>query len=265
MMSGRGVVTWTTVGVHVPRRAFHAAEDQPPVSAARGAGSGRRHGLTPPSGGGRRGGGWLPVVLLLAGALLAGVAWWWPQAPEGLRLVDGELEVPRAVETQVAEPRLAGPTAAPAGAVDVSGSWLEVPAVGLRARIGSDLRARGAGDWVPPLADVGRWPASAGLDAGQGAVMLAGHVWVGDEPGVFGRLHELRPGNLLVLGAGGGREEFLVSRVQQVPRGGLPGWAWGAREGARRLVLVTCAGRVEDAAGQRVWSQNLVIEGLPRR
>ncbi|WP_245306648.1 class F sortase [Acidipropionibacterium timonense] len=113
--------------------------------------------------------------------------------------------------------------------------------------------------WWPPEDSLGRAGQSAPLGSSSGTTTLAGHVWVGQSPGVLARLHQVVPGNLVELVDGSARSRFVVTDVEQVARDRLPGWVWRTREGARRLVLVTCAGRAVDADGHRVWSQNLIV------
>ena len=216
-----------------------------------------------------------PRRLALAGALLgAGVALLilaasllHPKAPEGLHLADdGVLEVPAAVTARVERPELTGPIETPhdgAGDPTDPRPRIRIPAVGINTAVGADLTLR-SGDWNPPLYELGRWPDSAPLNGGEGTVMLAGHVWVGQTSGVLANLRNVVPGNLIVLvDDDGAREEFLVRSVEEFPRDALPSWAWGSTTGPRGLVLVTCAGRATDLDGHRTWSRNLVVDTVP--
>lgn len=128
---------------------------------------------------------------------------------------------------------------------------------------GSTFRA--SKGWVfTPAHDLGRWPDSAALDSPDGVSMIAGHVWVGQAPGVLADLHHVAPGKLVaVVDADGTRTEYLVSAVAEYPREDLPAAAWGSTTGERGLVLVTCAGRATEFDGRRVWSKNLVVEAVP--
>lgn len=96
--------------------------------------------------------------------------------------------------------------------------------------------------------------------------MLAGHVWVGDAPGVFADLHKAQPGHLIFVDldpSDSTEEMFMVSSVQEYQNNQLPDWVWGTPDGPRGLVLVTCAGQAVGSEGQRVWSKNLVIQAVP--
>jgi hypothetical protein len=187
-----------------------------------------------------------------------------PKAPEGLTLTaDGVLEIPAAQAVRVDRPTLTGPVA-PDGRRAGAGARVEIPAVGIDASIGADLTLNASGDWLPPTYQLGRWDASAALDAEQGTTMLAGHVWVAQSPGVLANLREVSPGNQVVLvDDDGHRQEFLVTAIEEFPRDDLPSWVWGTDTGDRRLVLVTCAGQGIDNGGHRVWSRNLVVEAVP--
>lgn len=183
--------------------------------------------------------------------------------PEGLeRTAEGALRVPAAVASSVANPAPSGATERAGAGLD--GPHLEIPELGIVAPIGADLSSR-SGAWLPPLYELGRGADSAPLSADTGTVMLAGHVWVGQAPGVFADLHKAQPGNVIFLDpeATGEGEVFIVSSVKQYPNTQLPEWVWGSPDGPRGLVLVTCAGEAVGSEGQRVWSENLVIEAIP--
>lgn len=99
--------------------------------------------------------------------------------------------------------------------------------------------------------------------AEEGSSLLAGHVWVGETPGVLAELHQSTPGMMVALVDDDRRQDFLVTRVQEFPRDGLPSWVWGSNDGDRQLVIVTCAGSPTDHDGRRVWSKNLVVVAVP--
>lgn len=217
-------------------------------------------------------------ALLLVGLVAAGIGLLvWavlprpPQAPEGLALDDGDLVVPSATPTRVQHPVPVGPTAsvasmAPSTPGDEAGRVVEIPALGVRAGVGADLRRDRFGGWIPDNDSLGRWPQSAPFGASSGTTMLAGHVWVGQRPGVFASLRHIQAGNVVVVRDGDTVERFLVSSITQYPREAMPLDVWGGRSGPRKLVLVTCAGRAErDGDGRRHWSQNLVVEAVSWR
>lgn len=202
------------------------------------------------------------LVLVVIGAL---VVWNGVRAvPEGLTRRDGTLAVPSAAPAHVANPSLVGPevttrTDGSTSHAPAQPKWsLVIPAVGIDAPVAGTLRQRGS-EWWPADETVGRLDSSALLDAEAGTTTLAGHVWLVDGPGVLAPLHKVVAGNEVGLVEGTKVERFLVTDVVTVPRDRLPGWVWGSREGRRRLVIVTCAGRAVDAGGHRVWSDNLVV------
>lgn len=250
-----------TAHTQSPRRAASV----PPVGSASVAACAQRAAAPrPPRGAAAR--TWWPVAgLSLVGIVALLTAVWLSlagtQAPTGLLLVDGELEVPAAAAQRVDAPTLTGPTTVDTA---MSGARVEIPALNLVASIGADLTLGEAGDWVPPLHELGRWAPSADLAADAGVTMLAGHVWANQDPGVLADLHTIGLGHLIrVIDAEDLAQEFLVASIQEVPRTELPGWVWGSSSGERGVVLVTCAGRATGPDGHRVWSRNLIITAIP--
>lgn len=197
------------------------------------------------------------IVAVFAGVLCVwrGVHW----TPSGLEeAAGGGVQVPSAVTSADPHPVPTGP--APRRVSRSDGRvWVSVPAVGVDAPVAGVLHRRG-GAWWPPSGGLGMSASGAGLKAGVGTSMLAGHVWEGSAPGVFYHLHQVRPG--MIVGVADGHERlsrFVVTDVRQVPSDLLPEWVWGSDSGQRRLVLVTCAGRSTGGDGSRKWSQNLIV------
>lgn len=187
-----------------------------------------------------------------------------PQAPAGLVMDGNELVVPSASPTRVDDPVPNGPSESATHADTGDGQVVvEIPALEVQVPVGADLRRDARGNWLPGSWELGRWSESAPLGASSGTTMLAGHVWVGQQPGVLASLRHIQAGNVVVVRDGGRVERFLVSSIAEYPREALPDSAWGGRSGPRKLVLVTCAGRAtDDGDGHRYWSHNLVVEAV---
>ncbi|MBB1484909.1 class F sortase [Tessaracoccus sp. MC1865] len=216
---------------------------------------------------------WWLVGLLLVVSVTATVAAFTtaptpePVAPEGLAVVDGTVQAPAAEPLHNPTPALTGPTAVPTasspsgGPAAARGSRrVQIPALGVDAPIGADLRRGSSGDWIPPDHAIGAWRESADLSATVGVTMLAGHVWVGQRPGVLIDLRHITPGNLITVVDGDTVQHFLVTDRYEVASDALPESVWGSSTGDRGLVLVTCAGEGITRDGRRVWSRNLIVE-----
>jgi LPXTG-site transpeptidase (sortase) family protein len=168
-------------------------------------------------------------------------------------------EVPQApLPDPVAAPAVATP-AAPAPPVRV-----RVPDAGVDAPVvdsGVDVRG---GMAVPEnIRTVGWYRFGAGPGASAGAAVLAGHV---DDRiqglGAFHRLGDLTVGSAVqVVLADGTTVGYRVGTVERVSKASLPVDRLFARDGAPRLVLVTCGGVFDRAAGG--YTDNVVVTAEP--
>lgn len=124
-----------------------------------------------------------------------------------------------------------------------------------------------AGDLVIPKADkAGVFSESAPLSATTGSTFVAGHVV--DRAGTFAPMAQLallKAGDPVVtVDENGARHDWTVVSSAVVPRDGLTADMWRT-DGDRRLVLVTCAGRIDEATGGMVsFEDNLVVTAVPR-
>jgi sortase (surface protein transpeptidase) len=91
-----------------------------------------------------------------------------------------------------------------------------------------------------------------------GSAVILGHVDSTAGTAVFGRLRDLRPGNLVVVeAADGATSTFRVIRLVTYPNKDFPGEEVYAAAGPeRRLNLVTCGGKYTRATGHQA---NLVV------
>lgn len=146
---------------------------------------------------------------------------------------------------------------------------IEIPSIGVAARLESSRVVHGEFA-VPGPSRVGvhRSGTADELDArlapGEGTLLAAGHVTWNDELGALYELHRIEPGALIHTSDLRGRTEtWQATELRLVPYDALPTDLLDAT-GPRRLVLVTCAGEVvTDAAGERTFSDNLVVTAAP--
>ena len=77
-----------------------------------------------------------------------------------------------------------------------------------------------------------------------GSAVIDGHVnWYKGEPAVFSRLHQLQPGDEIVVRLDTGREIlFIVQELREYPQDADPTEVFKSVDGLSRLNLVTCDG-----------------------
>lgn len=104
-----------------------------------------------------------------------------------------------------------------------------------------------------------RYGPSPGQD---GSAVLAGHVDYNGQEGVFFRLGRVEPGQQVTVRYDDASERaFRVVGRRQVAKSDLPAADLFARDGAPRLVLITCGGQFDPRA--RSYRDNVVIEAEP--
>jgi hypothetical protein len=113
---------------------------------------------------------------------------------------------------------------------------------------------------VPEIDKVGWW--ELGPRPGEdGSSLLVGHVDGSGKPGVFWRLRQLVPGDLVSIGyADGSTRSFRVSGRAQLSKQALPPDLF-SREGAARLTIITCGGSFNRVTGHYV--DNVVVVAEP--
>lgn len=96
-----------------------------------------------------------------------------------------------------------------------------------------------------------------------GSAVLVGHVDTADgRLGQFAKLTRADPGDRIVVERGGGSATaYRVTEVAKVPKGRLPAADVFRRDGPARLVLVTCGGAYDRAAGG--YQANLIVTAVP--
>lgn len=126
---------------------------------------------------------------------------------------------------------------------------LRIPAIGVDSRI-VDIGVDARGALVPPrTADVTGWFTAGPVPGTVGPALLAGHVDSRVGPGVFFRLVELRPGDMVTVDrAGGGPVSFVVDSTARVPKAAFPTELVYSPRPVAMLRLVTCGGSFDEGA-----------------
>ncbi|KPL82693.1 hypothetical protein SE15_11475 [Thermanaerothrix daxensis] len=220
------------------------------------------------------------ILLLLGGLLGLGFSiyqWWTAQASELEVVIDEPLSdsgfVPLTLsEAQEGPPTLAAPQpqgvtalpgtpAVPLNAVSprvrptpspipaiperllISKIDLDAPVVPVKARkvkLGDGVFEQ----WLAPDEFAAGWPTGTAMLGQVGNTVLIGHHNVHGK--VFERLHELEPGDLIVVEGGGRRFSYVVVNVMILPerdadfKTRLENARWIQRSQDERLTLVTC-------------------------
>lgn len=164
-------------------------------------------------------------------------------------------------------PPLPEPSPAPADVV-LEPARIDIPKIGA----GSTLVPTGkdaSGGWeIPPLSQPQQasWfePGPEPGEVGRPAVVL-GHVNGSGRPGVFARLHELAPGDEVVVTDAAGRTRvFAVTRVQQEPKSGFPrDEALGATT-EPEIRIITCGGELQRTERGGRYTDNVIVYAAQR-
>jgi hypothetical protein len=114
---------------------------------------------------------------------------------------------------------------------------------------------------VPARYDRAGWYVGSARPGDAGPAVLAGHVDSNDGPGVFFRLHLLRPGDLVVVDrADLTRITFTVTKVITVPKRAFPtAQVYSGQEPGLRLI--TCGGAFDAASGH--YRDNVIVFARP--
>jgi sortase (surface protein transpeptidase) len=139
-----------------------------------------------------------------------------------------------------------------------TGMRVRVPAIGVDASVVS-LGLNGDSTLQVPTnaTDAGWW--SGGAAPGKrGAVVIVGHINWGGREGVFGRLHEILPGqDVLVTHPSGAVDRYRVTTTAVYAKSSFPtGLVYGPLPYAG-LRLITCSGRFDPSTGH--YDENLIV------
>ncbi len=135
---------------------------------------------------------------------------------------------------------------------------LVIPVIGVRTKlIRLGVTASGALQ-VPVTTSVAGWYTGSPRPGGTGSAVIAGHIDSVSGPGVFYRLHELRPGDMVYVQRGSApMAVFEVTAVRRFLKSKFPTAAvYGAVPNAQ-LRLITCGGTFDPATGH--YLSNIVV------
>jgi sortase family protein len=141
---------------------------------------------------------------------------------------------------------------------------LSVPALGISAPVMESALH----DHLLALPDdvhrVARWTGGAGLHDPQGTVLIAGHVDNRDQgKGALWPLYTAEPGNsVLITDSSGTVTRWTVTGLRSVLKTHLPQEIF-TRAGPRRLVIVTCGGKLVRSDAGNYYQDNVVLTARP--
>lgn len=223
----------------------------------------------------RRGRAAVGACLLLAGVLAATAVLLWPDAapsrdagPGVVRVLDpGPTPTPPAAPTGPAATSSTGPgrtvATVPVVRSDPPAS-VAVPSVGVEAEVvGVGTSADGAMEIPRDGRTIGwyRWGPEAG--AAQGNTVLSGHVSTrAGGPGALAPLAQVQVGDTVTVGTvSGAQVTYRVVSLETITKSVLPVDRIFARDGAHRLVVITCGGPFQPDLGS--FRDNVVVVAEP--
>ncbi len=135
---------------------------------------------------------------------------------------------------------------------------IEIPAIGVRVRLDSLGLNRDHSVQVPASTTIAGWYRNGPAPGQQGSAVILGHVDSYRGPGVFMRIHDLRPGQSVVVTlANGYVVRFTVIGLREYSKNAFPdAVVYGTRPYAA-LQLVTCGGAFDRATGH--YESNVVV------
>ncbi|MBO3751622.1 class F sortase [Streptosporangiaceae bacterium NEAU-GS5] len=135
---------------------------------------------------------------------------------------------------------------------------VEIPALGVRSRL-DRLKLDAARVLIPPADPAVAGWFSGGVRPGEpGPAVIAGHLDSRTGPGVFARLGQARPGQVVVIGlAGGGTARFRVDAVRTYPKNAFPTAEVYGPAPDPQLRLITCGGAFNQARGH--YTDNVIV------
>ena len=137
---------------------------------------------------------------------------------------------------------------------------LAIAAIGVSAEVvGIGLESATNELQVPDIEHVG-WYELGANPGDAGSAVLVGHVDGDGQEGVFFRLGELVPGDLITVNDPTGAHDFRVTGREQVAKPALSAELF-SRAGPPRLVLITCGGAFDEASGH--YLDNVVVVATP--
>lgn len=144
--------------------------------------------------------------------------------------------------------------------VEPSGMRLEIPKIGVDASI-EDLSTQDGQLETPAQWQDAGWYDMTPKPGEPGAAVLVGHVDSHTGPAVFYRLHELRPGDPILVSAAGRSFSYVVAGSNSYPETSPKlSEVFSASQAGSSLALLTCSGDFNRAT-QR-YNQRLVVTAV---
>jgi LPXTG-site transpeptidase (sortase) family protein len=113
---------------------------------------------------------------------------------------------------------------------------------------------------VPPVTQPRQasWYKLGPTPGAAGPAVILGHINGGGQPGIFSRLHELKPGDQVKVSRSDGKTAlFTVTKLEQVKKDSFPTLAvYGDTAGAE-LRLITCGGSFDRA--KHSYIDNIIV------
>ena len=189
-------------------------------------------------------------AVLVCGAV-AGLAWASHTGRPAFRPAAGPSLVPVPAGKIAAAPQ-ARATSAPAP------TGLVIPAIGVKTSL-IRLGLTSAGTLqVPSSTTVAGWYTGSPPPGATGSAVIAGHIDSYQGPGVFYRLHELRPGKLIYVQRGRGSiAVFRVTAVRTYLKSKFPTADIYGPVPDAQLRLITCGGTFDYATGH--YLSNVIV------
>jgi sortase (surface protein transpeptidase) len=181
-------------------------------------------------------------------------------APAGPAPKPSQQTTPKPAPKPAAKPT---PPAAPPVKAPVS---VEIPSLGVQAPvIPMGVDSEGVMEIPEDVSDVGWYRFGPAPGAPAGSAVLTGHV---DDykqgVGVFGRIGDMNPGDIVkVTDEGGVTREFTVVAREEWPKAEVPLDRLFDRGGESRLVLITCGGSFNEST--LGYDDNIAITAIPTK
>jgi sortase (surface protein transpeptidase) len=153
----------------------------------------------------------------------------------------------------------AAPTAAPTALPEAKPTRLLIPAIDVDTTAVIELGLNPDRSLeVPPDATTVGWYTRAPTPGERGPAVLAAHVdWKGQE-GAFFDLHEMKPGDEIIVERADGRTaRFAVRRVERHPKDQFPTTQVYGAVDTPQLRLITCGGDFNNAT--RSYRDNIIV------
>jgi len=172
----------------------------------------------------------------------------------------GSAPADRPAVTAVGHPARTTPILPPSNHAHLmhTGMRVRVPAIGVDASVVSLGLNSDSTLQVPTNATDAGWWSGGTAPGGRGPAVIVGHVNWGGHEGVFGRLHEVVPGqDVLVTHRNGVTDRYRVTSTAIYPKISFPtGLVYGPLS-YPGLRLITCTGSFDPSTGH--YADNLIV------